>query len=58
MRIVGVAAFTEKDAYRLMLRNYPDVMSMQQLCDILHISTKTGLDQKIFRIFIPKSSNG
>lgn len=39
---MGVAAFTEKDAYRLMLRNYPDVMSVQQMCDILHISTKTG----------------
>lgn len=39
---MGVTAFTEKDAYRLMLRNYPDVMSVQQMCDILHISTKTG----------------
>jgi excisionase family DNA binding protein len=39
---VGVAAFTEKDAYRLMLRNCPDVISVQQMCDILHISTKTG----------------
>ena len=39
---MGIAAFTEKDAYRLMLRNYPDVMSVQQMCDILHISTKTG----------------
>ena len=39
---MGVAAFTEKDAYRLMLRNYPDVMSVQQMCDILQISTKTG----------------
>lgn len=39
---MGVAAFTERDAYRLMLRNYPDVMSVQQMCDVLHISTKTG----------------
>lgn len=39
---MGVAAFTEKDAYRLMLKNYPDVISVQQMCDILHISTKTG----------------
>lgn len=33
---------SERDAYRLILRNYPDVMSVQQMCDILHISTKTG----------------
>ena len=39
---MGMAAFTEKDAYRLMLRNYPDVMSVKQMCDVLHISTKTG----------------
>jgi excisionase family DNA binding protein len=42
VKIVGVAAFTEKDAYRLMLRNYPDVMSVQQMCSILQISAKTG----------------
>lgn len=56
---MGVAAFTEKDAYRLMLRNYPDVMSVQQMCDILHISTKTGYrmirEQKIQVLKIGRS---
>ncbi|MFT8887584.1 MAG: helix-turn-helix domain-containing protein [Ethanoligenens sp.] len=42
VRTVGMAAFTERDAYRLMLRDYPDVMNVQQMCDVLHIGTKTG----------------
>lgn len=36
------SALTEREAYRLMLRNYPDVMNVKQMCDVLHISTKTG----------------
>lgn len=31
-----------KDAYRLMLKDYPDVMNIQQMCEVLGISTKTG----------------
>ena len=56
---MGVAAFTEKDAYRLMLKNYPDVLSVQQMCNILHISTKTGYrmirEQKIQVLKIGRS---
>lgn len=28
--------------YRVMLRKYPDVMNIEQMCDALRISTKTG----------------
>lgn len=31
-----------KDAYRLMLKEYPDVMNIEQMCEALGISTKTG----------------
>lgn len=31
-----------RDAYRLMLKEYPDVMDIEQMCEALSISTKTG----------------
>lgn len=31
-----------KDAYGLMLKDYPDVMNINQMCDVLGVSTKTG----------------
>ena len=32
-----------EEAYRLMFRNYPDVVNIEQLCEMLGgISTKTG----------------
>lgn len=31
-----------KDAYILMLKEYPDVLDINQMCDILGVSTKTG----------------
>lgn len=33
---------THRDAYRMMLREYPDVLNIEQMCEILKISTKTG----------------
>ena len=33
---------SQRDAYKLMLKDYPDVMSIEQMCEILSISTKTG----------------
>lgn len=32
----------QKDAYRIMLKDYPDILDIQQMCEILGISTKTG----------------
>ena len=34
--------FNQRDAYRVMLRKYPDVMNIEQMCDALKVSTKTG----------------
>ena len=31
-----------RDAYRLMLKDYPDVMDIGQMCEALGVSTKTG----------------
>lgn len=33
---------SKKDAYGIMLKNYPDVMDASQVCEVLGISTKTG----------------
>lgn len=33
---------SQEKAYRIMLRNYPDVLDIKQVCEILGISTKTG----------------
>lgn len=33
---------SQREAYRLMLKDYPDVMSIEQMCELLGISTKTG----------------
>ena len=35
-------AVMKNDAYKLMLKDYPDVISIEQMCEILSISTKTG----------------
>ena len=33
---------SQQEAYKLMLKAYPDVLTIQQMCEILGISTKTG----------------
>ena len=35
-------ALSQRDAYKLMLEEYPDVLGIDQMCEILGISTKTG----------------
>ena len=43
MRRVNTAStISQREAYKLMLKEYPDVMSIEQMCEILCISTKTG----------------
>ena len=32
----------QEDLYRMMFREYPDVMSLKEVCKILGVSTKTG----------------
>ena len=36
------SAISQRDAYRIMLRDYPDVLDIQQMSEILGVSTKTG----------------
>lgn len=33
---------TGKEAYRLMLKDYPDIMSIDEMCAALKVSNKTG----------------
>jgi excisionase family DNA binding protein len=33
---------SQERAYRVMLKKYPDVLDMKQMCEILRISQKTG----------------
>ncbi len=35
-------ALSSKDAYNVMLKDYPDVMNIEQMSRILGVSTKTG----------------
>ena len=37
-----MSEISQKDAYSMMLNDYPDVLSIEQMCAILRISTKTG----------------
>ena len=39
---ISSKGFNQRDAYRVMLRKYPDVMNIEKMCDVLRISTKTG----------------
>lgn len=39
--IIGLI-LSPRDAYRLMLKDYPDVMDIGQMCEALGVSTKTG----------------
>lgn len=33
---------SQREAYKLMLKDYPDVLNIEQMCEILSVSTKTG----------------
>lgn len=41
-RVNTVSTISQRDAYKLMLKEYPDVMNVEQMCEILGVSTKTG----------------
>ena len=30
------------EAYKVMLKTYPDVLNIEQMCEVLSVSTKTG----------------
>lgn len=33
---------TGKEAYVLMLKSYPDILNINEMCEVLKVSTKTG----------------
>jgi len=33
---------SQKDAYRMMLMDYPDILSFDQMCKVLSVSSKTA----------------
>lgn len=37
-----MSAISPRDAYKLMLRDYPDVLNIRQMSELLGVSTKTG----------------
>ena len=39
---MNIAAIGQQEAYSLMLKEYPDVLNIDQLCQVLCVSTKTG----------------
>lgn len=39
---MGYPPLSPREAYRLLLRDYPDVLDIEQMCEVLNISTKTG----------------
>lgn len=39
---MGEENLNPRDAYRVMLRDYPDVLNIDQMCEVLSVSTKTG----------------
>ena len=42
MQMKTATNISQQEAYELMLKSYPDVLTIQQMCEILGISTKTG----------------
>ena len=39
---MSTSVISQCEAYSLMLRSYPDIMDINQICEVLCISTKTG----------------
>ena len=42
MNTERASKISQKEAYRIMLKEYPDIMDIHQVCQILGVSTKTG----------------
>ena len=42
MNTEKASGISQRDAYRIMLKDYPDVMNIEEMCEVLSISTKTG----------------
>lgn len=40
--INSVTPICQREAYKVMLKDYPDVLNIEQMCRVLGVSTKTG----------------
>lgn len=40
--VLSMERLSQEKAYRIMLKKYPDVLDIKQMCEILSISLKTG----------------
>lgn len=38
----SIILISQRDAYRIMFKDYPDVLNIDEMCGILGVSTKTG----------------
>ena len=41
-RVGQMAELSTKDAYSMMLTEYPDILTFEQMCEVLNVSPKTG----------------
>lgn len=39
--IMGTSNLSQREAYRIMLKDYPDVMNAEQVCEVLGVGMKT-----------------
>ena len=39
---MGKTSISQRDAYKLMLKDYPDILNVEQMSEVLGVSTKTG----------------
>ena len=38
---MSITTITQRDAYKIMLKEYPDILSVEQVSEVLGVSTKT-----------------
>ena len=38
---MNISAISQRDAYKIMLKEYPDILSVEQVSEVLGVSTKT-----------------
>ncbi len=38
----GASTLSQREAYKLMLKEFPDVLNVEQMCIVLGVSKKTG----------------
>ena len=39
---MNISSISQIEAYTVMFKNFPDLLNIEEMCEILNISTKTG----------------